>query len=147
MNDTKTKTETCLSDKSIIIVLLLRVRNSGFPRILSSTTWDHLRAMLVWFSYPENTWRRWQLFAMIGPCAHVARLFNDVGKFLKPRSRRLGGFLLCLRFIFLNCVAVGWAVSCSAFDLFFFKPRSRRLGGFLLCLRFIKPRSRRRARF
>ena len=34
---------------------------------------------------------------------------------IKPRSRRLDGFLLCLRFIF--------------------KPRSRRLGGFLLCLR------------
>ena len=56
--------------------------------------------------------------------------------FIKPRSRRLGGFLLCLRFIFLNRAAVGWAVSCSAFGLFFFKPRSRRLGGFLLCLRF-----------
>ena len=36
--------------------------------------------------------------------------------FFKPRSRRLGGFLLCLRFI---------------------KPRSLRLGGFLICLRFI----------
>ena len=47
MNDTKTKTETCLSDKPIIIVLLLRVRNSGFSRILSSTSRDH-------FSYLET---------------------------------------------------------------------------------------------
>ena len=40
---------------------------------------------------------------------------------IKPRSRRLGGFLLCLRFIFfLNHAAVGWAVSCSAFGLFLF---------------------------
>ena len=39
--------------------------------------------------------------------------------FIKARSRRLGGFLLCTRFIF------------------FFKPLSRRLGGFLLCTRFI----------
>ena len=71
----------------------------------------------------------------------------------KPRSRRLGGFLLCLRFIYLffkTAPAVGWAVSCSVFGLlffFFFEPRSRRLGGFLLCLWFIlfffKPRSRR----
>ena len=46
--------------------------------------------------------------------------------------------LICW-FFFLNRAAVGWAVSCSAFGLFyfFFKPRSRRLGGFLLCLRFI----------
>ena len=46
-------------------------------------------------------------------------VFKSIVSFLiKPRSRRLGGFLLCLRFIF-------------------FKPRSRRLDGFLLCLRFI----------
>ena len=57
------------------------VLNSGFSRILSPTTWDHFRAMFVWFSYPEKTWRRWQLFATIAPCAHTARLFNDVGKF------------------------------------------------------------------
>ena len=81
MNDAKTKTETCLSDKPIIIVLLLRVCNSGFSRILSSTTRDHFRAMFVWFSYLENTWRTWELFATIAPCAHVGRLFNDFGKF------------------------------------------------------------------
>ena len=34
-------------------------------------------------------------------------------------AHRLGGFLLCLRFFFLNRAAVGWAVSCSAFGLFF----------------------------
>ena len=37
--------------------------------------------MFVWFSYPEKTWRRCVLFATIAPCAHIARLFNDVGKF------------------------------------------------------------------
>ena len=37
--------------------------------------------MFVWFSYPEKTWRRWQLFATIAPCAHIAHLFNNVGKF------------------------------------------------------------------
>ena len=57
------------------------VRNLGFSRILWPTTRDHFRAMFVWFSYPEKTWRRWQLFATIAPCAHIARLFNDVGKF------------------------------------------------------------------
>ena len=56
------------------------VRNSGFSRILSPTTRDHFRAMFVWFSYSEKTWRRRQLFATIAPCAHIARLFNDVGK-------------------------------------------------------------------
>ena len=54
--------------------------------------------------------------------------------FFKPRSRRLGGFLLCLRFIFFNRAAEGGRGSRTAFG--FFKPRSRRLGGFLLCLRF-----------
>ena len=44
---------------------------------------------------------------------------------IKPRSRRLGGFLLCLRFIFFfNRAAVGWAVSCSAFGLFYFLNRA-----------------------
>ena len=57
------------------------VLNSGFSRILSPTTWDHFRAMFVWFSYPEKTWRRWQLFATIAPCAHITHLVNDVGKF------------------------------------------------------------------
>ena len=38
------------------------------------------RAMFVWFSYPEKTWRRWQGFAKIAPCAYVMRLFNDLGK-------------------------------------------------------------------
>ena len=57
------------------------VRNSGFSRILSPTTRDHFRAMFLWFSYPEKTWRTWQLFATIALCAHIARLFNDVGKF------------------------------------------------------------------
>ena len=57
------------------------VRNSGFSRILSLTTRDHFRAMFVWFSYPEKTWRRWQLFATIAPCAHITHLVNDVGKF------------------------------------------------------------------
>ena len=57
------------------------VRNSGFSRILSPTTRDHFRAMFVWFSYPEKTWRKWQLFATIAPYAHIARLFKDVGKF------------------------------------------------------------------
>ena len=37
--------------------------------------------MFVWFSYPEKTWRRWQLFATIAPCAHITHLVNDVGKF------------------------------------------------------------------
>ena len=55
--------------------------NSGFSRILSPTTRDHFRAMFVWFSYPEKTWRRWQLFATIAPCAHITHLVNDVGKF------------------------------------------------------------------
>ena len=59
----------------------LCVRNSGFSRILSPTTWHHFRAMFVWFSYPEKTWRRWQLFATIAPCAHITHLVNDVGKF------------------------------------------------------------------
>ena len=59
----------------------LCVRNSGFSRILSPTTRDHFRAMFVWFSYPEKTWRRWQLFATIAPWAHIAHLVNDVGKF------------------------------------------------------------------
>ena len=58
----------------------LCVRNSGFSRILSPTTRDHFRAMFVWFSYPEKTWRRWQLFATIAPCS-IAHLVNDVGKF------------------------------------------------------------------
>ena len=57
------------------------VRNSGFSRILSPTTRDHFRAMFVWFSYPEKTWRRWQLFATIAQCAHITHLVNDVGKF------------------------------------------------------------------
>ena len=82
------------------------VRNSGFSRILSPTTRDHFRAMFVWFSHPEKTWRRWQpttryhframfvsfsypektrrrwqLFATIAPCAHIALLFNVVCKF------------------------------------------------------------------
>ena len=70
---------TFWSTKSRII--LVCVRNSCFSRILSPTTRDHFRAMFVWFSYPEKTWRRWQLFATIAPCAHVACLFNDLGKF------------------------------------------------------------------
>ena len=37
--------------------------------------------MFVWFSYPEKTWRRWELFATIAPCAHIARLFNDIDNF------------------------------------------------------------------
>ena len=63
---------------------------------------------------------------------------------IKPRSRRLGGFLLCTRFMFLffvlNRAAVGWAVSCFALRLCFFLfvlNRSRRLGGFLLCTPFM----------
>ena len=47
---------TFWSTKSRII--LVCVRNSGFSRILSPTTRDHFRAMFVWFSYPEKTWRR-----------------------------------------------------------------------------------------
>ena len=38
--------------------------------------------------------------------------------FFKPRSRRLGGFLLCLRFIFFNRAAVG--VRGSSFTRGFF---------------------------
>ena len=37
--------------------------------------------MFVWFSYPEKTTRRWQLFTTIALCAHIVRLFNVVGKF------------------------------------------------------------------
>jgi len=40
-----------------------RVCVHGFSHILSPTTRDHFRAMFVWFSYPEKTWRTWQLFA------------------------------------------------------------------------------------
>ena len=32
-------------------------------------------------SYPKNTWRKWQLFVTIAPCAHIARSFNNAGKF------------------------------------------------------------------
>ena len=49
--------------------------------VLPRCSRDHFRAVFVWFSYPENTWRRWRLFATIAPCAHIARLFNEVGKF------------------------------------------------------------------
>ena len=45
----------------------------------------------------------------------VARNLRDKGPFIKPRSRRLGGFLLCLRFIF---------------SFIFFEPCSRRRARF-----------------
>ena len=91
MNDTKTKTETYLSDKSIIIVLLLRIRNSGFSRILSSTTRDHFRAMFG-FSYLENTWRDGNFLLR---SLHVLTL--------RVCSKTLVSFL-CLRF---NSTATG----------------------------------------
>ena len=56
-------------------------------------------------------------------CLHWLAPYQKVSStIIKPRSRRLGGFLLCLLFIyfFLNHAAVGWAVSCSAFGLFYF---------------------------
>ena len=56
---------------------------TGFSRILSRATRDRFRAVFVWFSYHEKTWRRWQLFARIAPCAHIARLFKTTtGRFL-----------------------------------------------------------------
>ena len=64
---------------------------------------------------------------------------------IKPRSRRLGGFLLCTWFIKPRSHRLGGFLLCTRF-IFLFKPRSRRLGGFFLCARFIfflKPRSRR----
>ena len=55
-------------------------------------------------------------------------------KIIKPRSHRLGGFLLCLQFIKPRSRRLGGFLLCLRFII---KPRSRRLGGFLLCLRFI----------
>ena len=42
----------------------------------------------------EETWSRWQLFATIAPCAHIACLFNDIGKFsmLRFNSTATGHF-------------------------------------------------------
>ena len=53
----------------------------------------------------------------------VARNLRDKGPFIKPRSRRLGGFLLCLRFIFIfiffNRAAEGGRGSRSTRGFFF----------------------------
>ena len=72
---------------------------------------------------PHEHNRKVEVLGKLPPCCDVIGLFdNCAGLFIKPRSRRLGGFLLCLRFIyfFLNRAAVGWAVSCTAFGLFYF---------------------------
>ena len=83
---------------------------------------------------------------------YVLRLFNSapVGVrgscftfrlFFKPRSRRLGGFLLCLQFI--NRAAVGGRGSRTAFG--FFNRAAEGGRGSRIAFGFL-PRSRRRAR-
>ena len=92
------------------------------------TPWENIPERCFFQFFPRK-WVDQTSYQLISPSANV----------IKPRSRRLGGFLLCLRFIYffflprsrrrarscfafglLNRAAVGWAVSCSAFGLFFF---------------------------
>ena len=76
-----------------------------------------------------------------GNWTELSTIQGVIARVIKPRSRRLGGFLLCLRFIYLFFLTAqpqaGRFLALPSFYLFIFKPRSCRLGGFLLCLRFI----------